>query len=100
MKPTKIEFSFDDSKLEAIHLFLKDKDTTLGKELEVFMDGLYKKVVPPQVRSYIEMKEAEPKGTDAPAKAPKRRTPSGAVEPVCDALSDEAGTRPPDECPG
>ena len=38
MKPTTIEFSFDDAKLDAINIFLKDKNATLSEELDRFMD--------------------------------------------------------------
>ena len=38
MKPTKIEFQFDNAKLEAINLFLKDKNSQLSEELDHFMD--------------------------------------------------------------
>lgn len=41
MKPTTIEFSFDDAKLDAINIFLKDKNATLSEELDRFMDALY-----------------------------------------------------------
>ena len=50
MKPTTIEFSFDDAKLDAINIFLKDKNATLSEELDRFMDALYKKHVPQAVR--------------------------------------------------
>ena len=93
MKPTRIEFSFDDTKLEAIHLFLKEKDSTLDVELDHFMDALYKKYVPQQVREYIEMKEAEAVQTVPGAKVSKRRKPSAAGEPVSEASLAEATTR-------
>ena len=41
MKPTTIEFSFDDAKLDAINIFLKDKNATLSEELDRFMADLY-----------------------------------------------------------
>lgn len=59
MKRTTIEFSFDDAKLDAINIFLKDKNATLSEELDHFMDVLYKKHVPQAVREFIEKKEAE-----------------------------------------
>ena len=48
-----------DAKLEAIGLFLKEKGGNLDEELDHFMDALYKKYVPQQVREFIEKKEAE-----------------------------------------
>lgn len=70
MKPMTIEFSFDDAKLDAINIFLKDKNATLSEELDRFMDALYKKHVPQSVREFIEKKEAE----DSKASPPQRPT--------------------------
>ena len=39
MKPSTIEFSFDDAKLEAINIYLQSKSTDLEKELGEFMDS-------------------------------------------------------------
>lgn len=75
MKPVTIEFSFDNSKLEAIHIFLKEKNSSLSDELEAFMDYLYKKYVPSQVRDFIEKKENED-GQSIPAPRPSRSKPS------------------------
>ena len=72
MKPTTIQFEYDDAKLEAIRICLSDKQTDLNHELEAFMDSTYKKFVPAPVRDFIEKKEI------APAEEPKtsRRTVS------------------------
>ena len=59
MKCTRIEFTFDSAKLEALKLFMKEKDITLTEELDHCMDGLYKKYVPQAVRDYFEKQEAE-----------------------------------------
>ena len=56
MKQTTVEFSFEDEKLEAIKIFLKDKNTTLNDKLVSFMESLYNDCVPEDVRSYIERK--------------------------------------------
>ena len=57
MKPTPIQFEYDDAKLEAITVCLSDKQTDVTKELEAYMEVLYKKYVPVQVRDFIEKKE-------------------------------------------
>ena len=44
MKPTTIQFEYDDAKLEAIRICLADKQTDLNHELEAFMDSTYKKI--------------------------------------------------------
>ena len=97
MKPTKIEFSFDDAKLEAINLFLKDKDSKLSDELDHFMDGLYKKYVPQQVREFIEKKEAEATQTVSPARKSRRKKETDAVAPVCGDIAKGKVARPYEE---
>ena len=57
MKPTTIQFEYDDARLEAIRICLTDKQTDLNHELESFMDSTYKKYVPASVRDFIEKKE-------------------------------------------
>ena len=99
MKPTKIEFSFDDAKLEAIHLFLKEKGGNLDEELDRFMDALYKKYVPQQVREFIEKKETEAAQVAPPAKNPKRRKSSATGEAVCGSSSNGTATQPTEESP-
>ena len=59
MKNTSIEFSFDDAKLEAINIYLKEKNSKLSEELDHFMDSLYKKHVPQAVREFIDKKESD-----------------------------------------
>lgn len=66
MKPTMIQFEYDDAKLEAIRICLTDKQTDLNHELEAFMDSTYKKFVPAPVRDFIEKKEEM-----APVEEPK-----------------------------
>lgn len=97
MKPTKIEFSFDDAKLEAINLFLKDKDSKLSDELDHFMDGLYKKYVPQQVREFIEKKEAETAQAVSSTRNSRRKKEAGALAPVCDDVTKGKVARPYEE---
>ena len=66
MKPTTIQFEYDDAKLEAIRICLADKQTDLNHELEAFMESIYKKYVPAPVRDFIEKKEEM-----TPAEKPK-----------------------------
>lgn len=87
MKTTKIEFTFDDAKLEAIKLFLKEKDITLEEELDHCMDGLYKKYVPQPVRDFIERREAEFAQASAGKKV-KRKKGVATGEAVCDPSSE------------
>lgn len=59
MKSTKIEFQYDKAKLEAINLYLEDKDSSISDKLNCFMEDLYKTHVPQSVREFIEKKDLE-----------------------------------------
>ena len=99
MKPTTIEFSFDDAKLDAINIFLKDKNATLSEELDRFMDALYKKHVPQAVREFIEKKEAED-AKASPPQRPTRKKPTADRNAVSGEETDGgATTRPSEEKP-
>ena len=74
MKPTTIQFEYDDARLEAIRICLADKQTDLNHELEAFMESIYKKYVPAPVRDFIEKKEEM-----APVEEPK--TPRRTISP-------------------
>jgi hypothetical protein len=69
MKRTRIEFTFDSAKLEALKLFMKEKNVTLTEELDRSMDGLYKKYVPQTLRDYFEKQEAEARQAEAAKKS-------------------------------
>lgn len=73
MKNISIEFSFDDAKLEAINIYLKEKNSKLSEELDHFMDSLYKKHVPQAVREFIDKKESEGVIAPPPPSKPNRR---------------------------
>lgn len=75
MKQTNIQFDFDADKLEAIRLFLAQKSGTVEGSLEDYMEQLYTKTVPANVREFIAMKAGqEPEDTAAARKpAPSRK---------------------------
>ena len=52
-RPT-IQIEYDAEKLEAIRFYLRDRNTTVERELSEALDGLFKKNVPVAVREYIE----------------------------------------------
>ena len=79
MKKTSIEFSFDDAKLEAINIYLKEKNSKLSEELDHFMDSLYKKHVPQTVREFIDKKESESLTAPLPPSKPTRRKPTSST---------------------
>ena len=79
MKKTSIEFSFDDAKLEAINIYLKEKNSKLSEELDHFMDSLYKKHVTQTVREFIDKKESESLTAPLPPSKPTRRKPTSST---------------------
>lgn len=60
MKKANIPVSYDSEKLNALRLYLKQKDLTLETELAKAVDSLYNRVVPQGVREFVEMQAASP----------------------------------------
>ena len=63
MKNTTVQFSvlqidYESDKLEALRLYLKDRNSTVEQEITETLDSIYKKIVPTQVRDFIERKNA------------------------------------------
>ena len=60
MKKT-ISVPIDEGKLSAIEMYLEQKNTTLAAEIDRYVDQLYGKIVPQNVREYIEKLSAQQK---------------------------------------
>lgn len=54
-----VQVEYDSEKLEAVRFYLRDKSSTVERELSDALDAVYKKNVPAQVREYIERKNAQ-----------------------------------------
>lgn len=54
MKNEKITIEFDDEKLDALQVYLNEKEISLDAELVDTVQKLYEKHVPVMVRSFIE----------------------------------------------
>ena len=54
MKPITIKVTFDEKKRAALEQFLTKKGAALDDEVAGFMQKLYERVVPAQVREFIE----------------------------------------------
>jgi len=54
-----ISVSLDEDKYLALKSGVQQKGTTVEEELALALDGLYQKVVPSAVRSFLDMKEKE-----------------------------------------
>lgn len=51
-----VTVSVNEKKLSAIEMYLEQKSTTLAAELDKYIEQLYSKVVPQNVRNFIDMK--------------------------------------------
>ena len=54
-----ISISVNEEKLSAIEMYLEQKNTTLAAELDKYVDQLYGKIVPQNVRDFIDMMSAK-----------------------------------------
>lgn len=65
-----ITISFDEEKLNALKMYLGQKNTQAEKELEKALETLYTKTVPAGVREFIDMKSGSaPKSADKSRKS-------------------------------
>lgn len=69
MKNT-VNISLENEKILALKMYLVQKNSSLEDEVSKFAEQLYGKIVPPNVRDFIEMtskqqNEAKPKRTSA-----------------------------------
>ena len=61
MKKTSVSIMYDDEKLNAIRLYMSQRDLDFKEELEKSVDSLYAKYVPANVREFIDMKGSQVK---------------------------------------
>ena len=61
MKKTNVSIMYDDEKLNAIRLYMSQRDLDFKEELEKSVDSLYAKYVPANVREFIDMKGSQVK---------------------------------------
>ena len=71
-----VTVNVNEKKLSEIEMYLEQKNTTLAAELEKYVDQLYGKVVPQNVRDFIDMmsdrKPARKQKITAPAEPEKQ----------------------------
>lgn len=77
MKKVSVTVQYDEEKLETVKIFLEKKGLTLSDEIVKFIDGLYNKNVPTQVREFLELKRSSQKES-APKQNAKPKTRSDA----------------------
>ena len=85
MSKVNIAVRYDSEKLNALRLYLKQKDLTLETELAKAVDNLYNRVVPQGVREFVEMQAASP--SIRPVTRAKKSAP--AESDVTEAVSTE-----------
>lgn len=61
MKKVSVTVQYDEEKLNTVKIFLEKKGLTLSNEIVKFIDGLYNKNVPSQVREFLELKKSSQK---------------------------------------
>ena len=66
-----LNISLPPEKIQAINLFLEQKNTTLQAELQKYTDQLYTKIVPQPVKDYIDAKSGSSKADIKSADKPK-----------------------------
>lgn len=56
MKKTSVSIMYEDEKLNAVKMYMEQRDLDFKEELEKSVDSLYAKYVPANVREFIDMK--------------------------------------------
>ncbi len=77
MKKVSVTVQYDEEKLETVKIFLEKKGLTISEEIVKFIDGLYNKNVPSQVREFLELKRSSQNGS-VPKQNAKPKTRSDA----------------------
>ena len=71
MRKTTINISYDEEKLNALKMYLRQKNSSLDDELVKTLDTLYGKTVPAGVRDFISMKSESYTATSKANKSEK-----------------------------
>lgn len=69
MRKTSVSIMYDDEKLNAVKMYMEQRDLDFKEELEKSVDSLYAKYVPANVREFIDMKSVLTK----PSKPKKKK---------------------------
>jgi hypothetical protein len=71
MKKVSVTIQYNEEKLNALRLFLSQKNLDLDNELSGFIEKLFSRHVPQNVRDYLELRD----GVE-PAKPPQKPSPT------------------------
>ena len=58
MKKVSVTVQYDEEKLNTVKIFLEKKGLNISDEIVKFIDGLYNKNVPSQVREFLKLKRS------------------------------------------
>jgi hypothetical protein len=72
---TELKVSFPTEKLDALRFFIGKKDQTIEQELQDYLDKTYEKMVPAQVREFVESR-MEPAPTQQQTQEPEQSADS------------------------
>ncbi len=107
MSMTELNLSFPTEKLDALRFFMDKKQQSVEHELQDYLDKTYEKLVPVQVREYVESRmepvseqrqESPAPARERPTHQPRRsRQAASEAAPVPEAQSEPEG---PDEQEG
>lgn len=61
MKKVSVTVQYNEEKVNTIKIFLEKKGLNISDEIVKFLDGLYNKNVPAQVREFLELKRSSQK---------------------------------------
>lgn len=92
MSMTELKVSFPTEKLDALRFFMDKKQQTIEQEMKDYLDKTYEKLVPAQVREYVESRmeqapaqqpepEQAPAARERPARQTRRQREQAAAEP-------------------
>lgn len=81
MRETELKMLFPTEKLEALRFFMAKKELSIEQELQDYLDKTYEKVVPANVRGYVESRLG-PEPAQEPAPEPEtQQQPEETPEP-------------------
>lgn len=86
MKKSTIQVNYPTEKLDAVRHYTAEKGGDLNAELEDALQKLYERMVPKDVRAYLEIKEQ-----GKPVSRPRAARPAAAAMSGADSLTEQAG---------
>ena len=80
MSTTELKVLFPSERLDALRFFMEKKEQTIEQELKDYLDKTYEKVVPTQVREYVESRMEQTPAQEQASEA--EQTPASRERPA------------------